>query len=266
MGRSSGWAPDAGALLNVGQRPTGALAAAYDMRNAGTAISGAGTGILRLQATSVSAGRTLTSISFLSGTTGATNPTAQWFGLWDASRGKLSVTLDDAATAWAATDYKTLKLARWVTDAVCTNASAVITSATAVFTPADIGKSITFLGAGAAGASLGTTAADVTIASVESATSATMSTTASTSVAANGKLGIATPYVPAVGFVYVGINMTAATPISYMGISMANGSALGDALPLINGNSTTGLTDATTAPSTAATITSSGAVGYFYVS
>jgi hypothetical protein len=68
-----------------------------------------------------------------------------------------------------------------VTNAVITSGSGVVTSASALFTSADVGKLAYFYGAGAAGALLVTT-----IASYQSATQVTLTATASTSVASNG--------------------------------------------------------------------------------
>lgn len=55
-------------------------------------------------------GKTLNSITFLSGGTGATTPTVQRFGLFDSARVLLAKTLDDGTTAWSATTPKTLAL------------------------------------------------------------------------------------------------------------------------------------------------------------
>ncbi len=63
-----------------------------------------------------------------------------------------------------------------VTDAVCTAASSVVTSATAAFVLADEGKLVTVYGGGAAGANLATT-----ILSVDSATQVTLSAAPGTS-------------------------------------------------------------------------------------
>jgi hypothetical protein len=54
---------------------------------------------------------TISSISFISGTTAATTPTAQWFSIYDINRNKLAVTADDTSTAWAAQTLKSLTIA-----------------------------------------------------------------------------------------------------------------------------------------------------------
>ena len=53
---------------------------------------------------------TISSISFMSGTTAAVSPTNQWFSIYDSSRNKLAVTADDTTTAWAANTLKTLTI------------------------------------------------------------------------------------------------------------------------------------------------------------
>lgn len=52
----------------------------------------------------------ITTISIVSGTTGAGAPTNQWFGLFDQSRTKLRLTSDDTNVAWPANTVKTLTL------------------------------------------------------------------------------------------------------------------------------------------------------------
>jgi hypothetical protein len=59
----------------------------------------------------IPAGRIVTSITMLSGTTAANGPTAQWFSLVRQSdRSVLAKTVDDTSTAWAANTFKTLAL------------------------------------------------------------------------------------------------------------------------------------------------------------
>lgn len=47
------------------------------------------------------AGMLVSNITFVSGTTAAVTPTAQWFSLYDDALAKLAVTADDTTTAWA---------------------------------------------------------------------------------------------------------------------------------------------------------------------
>lgn len=199
----------------------------------------------------------------------STGPTAisnQWFALYDYSTlAKLGVTADDGSTAWSNNTAKTLYISRSVTDAVATAASAAITSATAAFTQSDVGKQVTFMGAGAAGVPLGTSAARVTISSVESATEATLSAAASTSVASNGTLYIATPYSPtATGLAYLGI-MVNGTVGTLLCSNQAAGLIPGLA-PNLCQASTASLTAATGAPNPAANLANLSAVPYAYVS
>lgn len=183
------------------------------------------------------AGDVVSFISFTTQATLATSPTTQIFTLRNsaASPALLASTADDGATAWAANTEKRLYVSRKVTDAVATSGSAVITSATAAFTAADVGKNVTFMGAGAAGVPLGTTAARVTISTVDSATQATLSTTASTSVASNGTLYIATPYtVTADGAGYAGILVAAGgTMLSLLGNTLTNNSTVSALSPAV---------------------------------
>jgi hypothetical protein len=76
-----------------------------------------------------------------------------------------------------ASSYGAVADAKKLTDGAITAASAVLSSASASFTAADVGKSVTVIGAGASGASLRTT-----IISYTSATQVTLTATASTTV------------------------------------------------------------------------------------
>lgn len=77
------------------------------------------------------------------------------------------------------TDYGAVADARVVTDAAMTSGSAVLTSATAVFTSGDVGKKVSINGVGAAGAILATTISGFT-----NSTTVTLATTAGTSASA----------------------------------------------------------------------------------
>lgn len=68
------------------------------------------TGRLTLTGIYLPAGVTVSSISFVSGSTGATNPTNQWFALYNSSRALLRQTVDDTTTAWGTNALKTLAL------------------------------------------------------------------------------------------------------------------------------------------------------------
>jgi hypothetical protein len=56
------------------------------------------------------ANTTITSITFVTGGTGVTTPSNQWFALYDSARALLRQTVDDTTTAWAANTAKTLNL------------------------------------------------------------------------------------------------------------------------------------------------------------
>ncbi len=53
---------------------------------------------------------TVSSITFVSGTTAAVSPSNQWFSIYDTNRNKLAVTVDDTTTAWAGSATKTLSI------------------------------------------------------------------------------------------------------------------------------------------------------------
>lgn len=80
----------------------------------------------------VAAGQTVTSISFLTGTTAATSPTHQWFCLTDQNGNILGKTTDDTNHAWGANSVKTLALSTpWTpTTDTAVNIGIVITAST----------------------------------------------------------------------------------------------------------------------------------------
>lgn len=67
-------------------------------------------GRLLLVPVHLTAGTTLTSLSFVSATTAAVTPTNQWFGVFSSARVALRLTVDDTTTAWASNTAKTLAL------------------------------------------------------------------------------------------------------------------------------------------------------------
>ena len=90
--------------------PTGALTQTMDRRFALTNLAALTSAQLFLTSIGLRAGKTYTSVSWLSATTAAGTPLNQWFCLYDSARAKLAVTSDDTTTAWAANSYKTLTL------------------------------------------------------------------------------------------------------------------------------------------------------------
>lgn len=66
---------------------------------------------LNLVAVYLTAGQTVTTITFVSSTTALSTATNQWFALYDSARAKLAVTTDDTSTAWASNATKSLNLA-----------------------------------------------------------------------------------------------------------------------------------------------------------
>lgn len=94
--------------------PTGAKAQTYPRSTTTADLTGAITsGTLRLAAVYLWAGDLVSSITWVSGTTGLAAAAAsnQHFSLWSQGRALLGVTNDDTGTAWAASSAKTLNLA-----------------------------------------------------------------------------------------------------------------------------------------------------------
>ena len=69
-------------------------------------------GVLYLVPVWLPAGRAITTLSFLSGSTGATTPTNYWFALFNSSRVALARTADQTTTAWSANVTKALAIAQ----------------------------------------------------------------------------------------------------------------------------------------------------------
>lgn len=92
--------------------PTGALAANMPrLTGINSAVqSTLSSGTLLMTAISLPLNITLNSITYVSGTTSASGPTNQIFGLYDGSRNLLRATANDGATAWNASTAKTLTL------------------------------------------------------------------------------------------------------------------------------------------------------------
>jgi parallel beta-helix repeat protein len=91
--------------------PTGAMA--QNMDRVRTAMSSQGvlsSGRLWLAAIVLPAGRTISSITFVSAGTALVSGTNQWFGLFDSSRNALRLTADDTSAAWSVSTAKTLAL------------------------------------------------------------------------------------------------------------------------------------------------------------
>lgn len=248
-------------------RPTGAVGETFPRAVRMDNLSIMSSGRQFLTGVVLPVGASISNITFTTGTTLWTPGTNHWFTLYSGALARLGFTADDGVTAWAANTSKTLYVSRVVTDAVAVNTSAVVTSATAAFTATDVGKRVTFMGAGAAGVPLGTSAAAVTIASVESATSATLSAAASTDVASNGVLYIATPYTTVTTSLhYLGITQVGGTPSTIAGVTHVTGvNSLPTLAPVIAGVSNTGLTVPSSSPDPC-TLTGNSNIPYAYVS
>lgn len=98
------------ATARGGWLPTGAISQSIP-RTAVSASGGLTSGRLRMTGGIViPAGVTVSSITFVSAATALVTGTNQWFALYDKSRNRLAVTVDDTSTAWAAETAKTLAL------------------------------------------------------------------------------------------------------------------------------------------------------------
>lgn len=94
-----------------GCAPAGAIAETFPREYAAFGdVSTLATGRLQMQAIWLPKGVSCSSITFVSGTTAATLPLNQLFGLYNSSRALLRGTTDDTSTAWAAAAAKTLAL------------------------------------------------------------------------------------------------------------------------------------------------------------
>jgi hypothetical protein len=91
--------------------PTGAILESVPRSSSTLSNTGAlSSGRLGLYAVYLTAGQTITSITFLSNATPLAVGTNQWFGIFTDVRAIARLTADDTSTAWAATALKTLAL------------------------------------------------------------------------------------------------------------------------------------------------------------
>lgn len=91
--------------------PTGALAQTMPRHLAASGNqSNLTSGTMQLHAVGLTAGQSISSITFVRGGNALVAATAQWFGIYSAALAKLAVTADDGATAWASQSPKTLAI------------------------------------------------------------------------------------------------------------------------------------------------------------
>lgn len=194
-------------------------------------------------------GTVVTRLGFATHSTALSAGTHQWGVLLDSALAKIKTTNDEIATAWAAQSEKQFTLSSVVTDATITSGAAVVGSATAAFSAAHVGQRVSFVGAGAAGAVLGTDATPVTILSVAGdGLTATLSANAGTTVASGGTLYIGVPYtIPTSGRYYHGLVVTGGAP-SLCGHTNPTGHGADAAAPILFGIGNTGLTDPASCP------------------
>jgi hypothetical protein len=113
---SGGYAPKNPANLLAGS-PSGLLRANIDRLQAASDLAALTTQVMTAVAIPLQAGDTVTSLTFLSGSTAAGTPTNWWFALYDdsATPALLGQSADQTTGAWAANTAKTLALASPVT-------------------------------------------------------------------------------------------------------------------------------------------------------
>jgi hypothetical protein len=141
---------------------------------------------LQMTAIPLLKGQTVTSVTFVSGTTALSAGSNQWAALFDGSRNKVAISADDTSTAWGANTAKTFTMT--------------------------------------------------------------------------------TPYTAtATGTYYVGLMVKATTVPTLLGNNSAS-TVLSALAPILNGTSDTALSNPASCPSTAAAITATAKVPYFYLS
>lgn len=91
--------------------PTGALGGTSRLDGHMSDQALLSSGRLNLVGLYLTAGASISNITFMSGGTPAGTPTNQWFAIYSSALGKLAVTADDTTTAWAASATKTLAVA-----------------------------------------------------------------------------------------------------------------------------------------------------------
>jgi hypothetical protein len=101
---------DTGLLLRQAMAPSGRIETRSRL-DSGVVSSAIASGTLYFAPIWLPAGFVVNNITFVSGTTGFSSLTHQWFSLLDSSRVQLAVTSDDLTTAWAAQAAKTLNIA-----------------------------------------------------------------------------------------------------------------------------------------------------------
>lgn len=91
--------------------PTGAIFEAFPRVNQSSSAQAIVSGTLWMVAVDIPLGKTITSLSFWSGSTAAATSTHVWFALYDSARALLRQTVDDtAASPWSANVEKNLAL------------------------------------------------------------------------------------------------------------------------------------------------------------
>ena len=97
--------------LRAGLMPTGALAASLDRRHCQSAGLGAlVSGRLSLQAVRLHAGQTISSITFMAGTTAGATLSNTWFAIYSDALARLATTVNDTSASWGASSTRTLAI------------------------------------------------------------------------------------------------------------------------------------------------------------
>lgn len=156
--QADGWVGD----YTIGRReaymrPAGAVAETVSRAHTPMAsLAATVTGTLYANAIVLPANRVISSITFHTSSTALGGGSNQWFALIDNALNVLAKTADDISAAWGTGTAKPLAISTSVADAAITSGANSLSSATAAFTAAHTGRKVTVLGAGAAGAPLGT--------------------------------------------------------------------------------------------------------------
>lgn len=93
-------------------RRSGAKFETIERTRATTYGQSASSGVLNMTAIALAAGTVVSSITFMSGGTGASSPSHWWFGLYDSSLVQLATTADQLTASWASFTEKTLNISK----------------------------------------------------------------------------------------------------------------------------------------------------------
>lgn len=200
-------------------------------------------------------GTTVTNLTFLSGTTPAGTPTNWWFALYDPVGNKISQTVDQLTTAWAANTAMSKPLTTWTAVGGGVTNKSLTTNVVTLTTAAAHGLAVNDV----VYVSIGDAVFDgtFTVTGVAASTFTYAKTNANvTSAAATGTVSkiVATPYaVPITGVYYAAIMVKATTVPTLTGVSLFNASVAGALASAPVAAQTSGSALVAVAPATIAT-------------